>query len=301
MTPFVGPLYHPISKIRVTCANVLVGTQTDHSIIKDGFRSFPSGHSSSSWGGLFYLSLYFAGRLRFLDHRGEVWKAFIVLVPTLGAALIAISRIEDARHHPFDVITGSMLGALCAYVAYRQYFPPLSDVWRKGRAYPIRSWGTEPLAPSGERGADEMARDQGREPMRSAPLPVASDVRFPPGPTAYPGARPASPEDANVFRERLAANDRMRGQTTSPPGLPRIDVPPPLPPGVAHERPTVAHAPAAARGSVQPRSWEASSEEEEPESFEMTSGYRATATRDQSPAQMAGAYASPPKMPPGEV
>lgn len=79
-----------------------------------------------------------------MDSRGEVWKAIIVMIPTLGAALIAVSRIMDARHHPFDVITGSLLGVAMAWVSYRQYFPPLSEPWKKGRAYPIRSWGTEP-------------------------------------------------------------------------------------------------------------------------------------------------------------
>lgn len=45
----------------------------------------------------------------------------------------------DARHHPFDVITGSLLGIFCAWTAYRQYFPTLSDYKAKGRAYPIVS------------------------------------------------------------------------------------------------------------------------------------------------------------------
>lgn len=82
-----------------------------------------------------------------MDNRGEVWKTVIATTPVVGAALIAVSRIMDARHHPFDVISGSMLGVLCAWVAYRQYFPPLSDYASKGRAYPIRSWGSEPLNP----------------------------------------------------------------------------------------------------------------------------------------------------------
>ena len=89
---------------------------------------------------MFYLSLYLSGKMHLLDSRGEVWKSFIVLVPSLGAALIAGSRIMDARHHPFDVITGSLLGIFCAWTAYRQYFPTLSDYKAKGRAYPIVSY-----------------------------------------------------------------------------------------------------------------------------------------------------------------
>ncbi|EGE01572.1 PAP2 domain-containing protein [Trichophyton equinum CBS 127.97] len=80
-------------------------------------------------------------------NRGEVWKAFIVMVPTLSAGLVAVTRIMDARHHPFDVISGSLLGVGCGWVAYRQYFPSLAEPWKKGRAHPIRTWGSIPEPP----------------------------------------------------------------------------------------------------------------------------------------------------------
>ncbi|PYH40511.1 phosphatase PAP2 family protein [Aspergillus saccharolyticus JOP 1030-1] len=120
----------------------------EHALIKDGFRSWPSGHSSSSFAGLFYLTLWMSGKLHIMDNKGEVWKALLVMIPSLGATLVAVSRIMDARHHPFDVITGSLLGIICAIISYHQYFPPLSQPWKKGRAHPIRSWGTDPLPPS---------------------------------------------------------------------------------------------------------------------------------------------------------
>jgi len=55
---------------------------------------------TGSFAGLFYLSLYLAAKLHIWDSRGEVWKIFVVIIPSLGAALIAASRIMDARHHP---------------------------------------------------------------------------------------------------------------------------------------------------------------------------------------------------------
>ncbi|KAG9667691.1 hypothetical protein KCU95_g4913, partial [Aureobasidium melanogenum] len=100
-----------------------------------------------SFAGLFYLSLYLAAKLHIWDSRGEVWKIFVVIIPSLGATLIAASRIMDARHHPFDVIVGSLLGIACAWLSYRQYFPPVTETWRKGRAYPIRTWGQETAPP----------------------------------------------------------------------------------------------------------------------------------------------------------
>ncbi|KAH0370550.1 PAP2-domain-containing protein, partial [Aureobasidium melanogenum] len=157
-------------------SNSTICTQTDMSILRDGFRSFPSGHSSSSFAGLFYLSLYLAAKLHIWDSRGEVWKIFVVIIPSLGAALIAASRIMDARHHPFDVIVGSLLGIGCAWLSYRQYFPPVTETWRKGRAYPIRTWGQEtappPAAistayePYGRQGTDPQALPSQRRHMQ---------------------------------------------------------------------------------------------------------------------------------------
>ncbi|KAK5100755.1 hypothetical protein LTR24_000901 [Lithohypha guttulata] len=140
------PLYGLLSRANCTSDNAY--------ILQDGFRSFPSGHSSSSFAGLFYLSLYLAAKLHVLDQRGEVWRTFIVLIPTLAASMIAGSRIIDARHHPFDVLFGSALGLLCGWGSYRQYFPPVTDTWEKGRAYPMRSWGVPLRRPDGTIGTD---------------------------------------------------------------------------------------------------------------------------------------------------
>ena len=93
------------------------------------------------------------------------------MVPTLGAALIAVSRIMDARHHPFDVISGSLLGILVAWGAYRQYFPPITEPWHKGRAYPIRSWATGPKRPhylDVERSRSNSSAELPRMPKKNA-------------------------------------------------------------------------------------------------------------------------------------
>lgn len=68
--------------------------------------------------------------------------------------MIAGSRIIDARHHPFDVLFGSALGLLCGWTSYRQYFPPVTHTWEKGRAYPMRSWGVPLKRADGTVGTD---------------------------------------------------------------------------------------------------------------------------------------------------
>jgi diacylglycerol diphosphate phosphatase / phosphatidate phosphatase len=84
-----------------TKENVLVAidicTETDHHRLHDGWRSFPSGHSSFAFAGLGFISLYFAGQLHVFRPGTDLGKALIALVPLLGAAMIAISRCEDYR------------------------------------------------------------------------------------------------------------------------------------------------------------------------------------------------------------
>ncbi|KZF26075.1 PAP2-domain-containing protein [Xylona heveae TC161] len=200
-------------------SNITICTQTDHAILKDGFRSFPSGHSSSAFAGLFFLSLYLAGKLHVLDNRGEVWKTLIVLIPTLGAALIADSRIMDARHHPFDVITGSLIGIVVAWCAYRQYFPPLKESWRKGRAYPIRSWGREPVQPEDPNFASPPATrydNVGVEPLRPAVTQPADEERPYTSSTAVPTITSDAPTEQNVFRQQIRDSQRKRNQAQLP-------------------------------------------------------------------------------------
>lgn len=102
-------------------------TQTDERIMRDGFRSFLSGHSSLSFAGLGFLAYYLAGKLHLFDKRGHTGKAWISLAPFAAAALVAISRTMDYRHHWHDVLMGSLLGTVMSYFTYRQYYPSLSS------------------------------------------------------------------------------------------------------------------------------------------------------------------------------
>ncbi|EEY23898.1 diacylglycerol pyrophosphate phosphatase [Verticillium alfalfae VaMs.102] len=74
--------------------SISVCTETAHHLLHDGWRSFPSGHSSFSFAGLGFLSLFFAGQLHVFRHESggrDLSRALVCLVPLLGAALIAIS------------------------------------------------------------------------------------------------------------------------------------------------------------------------------------------------------------------
>jgi diacylglycerol diphosphate phosphatase/phosphatidate phosphatase len=82
------------------------------SVIKEGHKSFPSGHTSWSFAGLGFLSWYLAGKIKVFDRRGHVAKLCIIILPLLLAALVAVSRVDDYWHHWQDVFTGGILGRL---------------------------------------------------------------------------------------------------------------------------------------------------------------------------------------------
>ena len=114
-----------LSAPRNTLVTVDVCTETQHHLLHDGWRSFPSGHSSFAFAGLGYLSMFLASQTHALQPRSSLAVVLLCLAPLVGAALIAISRLEDYRHDVFDVTVGSLLGFLVAYFNWRRYYPSL--------------------------------------------------------------------------------------------------------------------------------------------------------------------------------
>ncbi|KAL3527012.1 hypothetical protein ACH5RR_011668 [Cinchona calisaya] len=103
------------------------------SSVREGHKSFPSGHTSWSFAGLGFLSLYLSGKIRAFDRRGHVAKLCIVLLPLLVACLVGISRVDDYWHHWQDVFAGGLIGLVVAIFCYLQFFPP---------PYHVDGWGT---------------------------------------------------------------------------------------------------------------------------------------------------------------
>ncbi|CAI7584163.1 unnamed protein product [Penicillium glandicola] len=124
----------------------------------DGFASFPSGHSSFSFAGLIYLTLWLCSKFsvafpylprypvedqRHIDDSTSVRKRgaappvylmLIAFVPTATASFIAASRWFNYRHHGFDILFGSALGVFFAYIAFNMYHLPI----RRGAGW---AWG----------------------------------------------------------------------------------------------------------------------------------------------------------------
>ncbi|KAG6650041.1 lipid phosphate phosphatase 2-like [Carya illinoinensis] len=100
----------------------------DKSVIKQGHKSFPSGHTSWSFAGLGFLAWYLSGKIRAFDHGGHVAKLCIVFLPILAASLVGVSRVDDYRHHWQDVFAGGLIGMTVASFCYLQFFPLPYDI-----------------------------------------------------------------------------------------------------------------------------------------------------------------------------
>jgi len=70
--------------------------------VEEGRRSFPSGHTSTSFAGLGYLALFIAGQTGLFDGQGNVWPLIVSGAPLLLATFIGLSRVSDYRHHWSD-------------------------------------------------------------------------------------------------------------------------------------------------------------------------------------------------------
>ncbi|XP_026881709.2 phosphatidic acid phosphatase type 2D [Electrophorus electricus] len=90
-------------------------------------KSFFSGHASFAMYTMLYLAFYLQARLS--------WRGARLLRPLLQFLLVmlavytGLTRISDYRHHPTDVLTGFLQGALTAYwVAFH-----ISSMFKTGR------------------------------------------------------------------------------------------------------------------------------------------------------------------------
>ncbi|KAJ7334259.1 lipid phosphate phosphatase 1 [Mycena albidolilacea] len=101
--------------------------------VLDGRRSFPSGHSSAAFAGMTFLSFWLAGQtaawcfhapLPVASLRSSRLVRFcLTLFPLWWAIFVAVTRLEDYRHHKEDVITGAIIGALCSAICYLAFWP----------------------------------------------------------------------------------------------------------------------------------------------------------------------------------
>ncbi|EMG47288.1 DPP1 Diacylglycerol pyrophosphate phosphatase 1 [Candida maltosa Xu316] len=103
--------------------SIEVCTTSDMHRLEDGFRTTPSGHSSISFAGLFYLTLFLLGQTQAWNTKTGSLRTVVCFIPFMVAAWIALSRTQDYRHHFVDVFIGSCLGLVIGSWQYFRLFP----------------------------------------------------------------------------------------------------------------------------------------------------------------------------------
>ena len=112
-------------------------------IFADGRRSFPSGHSATSFLLATYAGLVTGGQLVWGDRATASSRpvGMALQASALGLAGFVIwSRVHDGRHNPTDVLAGSLIGVAMANLAYWRRF----DTSGNARAQTGRTVTLEP-------------------------------------------------------------------------------------------------------------------------------------------------------------
>ena len=94
--------------------------------VKEGRKSFPSGHVSLTAGGLVFLSLFLLRRtsVRPPEQTNSISRVALAVTPLLLLLLIAITRVRDYWHHPGDCVGAAVIGGGIAHVCLRRVLPP---------------------------------------------------------------------------------------------------------------------------------------------------------------------------------
>ena len=87
----------------------------DRDLGKEARLSFVSGHSSTS----FYTAIFL---IIFMKKHINCWllRTLLQVAYFIVALWISITRINDYMHHPEDVIMGSIIGIICAFLMHRE-------------------------------------------------------------------------------------------------------------------------------------------------------------------------------------
>jgi diacylglycerol diphosphate phosphatase/phosphatidate phosphatase len=93
--------------------------------LQDGMKSFVSGHSSSAFAIATFSSWWLGSTLVWNEDRpawGPAVGALSMGTLLAGAGYVASTRLSDNKHHPEDVVVGSLLGATVATTAWFVHF-----------------------------------------------------------------------------------------------------------------------------------------------------------------------------------
>lgn len=93
--------------------------RADDPELHDSQKSFPSGHASGAFSSMVYSMLVIKFMLG--EREGLFWsvRGAVAGLPVIFAFWIAVTRVEDYKHHEDDIMAGAILGSLCAYIVWK--------------------------------------------------------------------------------------------------------------------------------------------------------------------------------------
>lgn len=104
--------------------------------LEDARRSFPSGHASVSFTSMMVVMLVLWQKLHTsthtqrlgdyshrIEHTIRLKKLAAICIPLVYALFVAGSRARQDRHHPADIVGGSMLGVGIGWLAWSLWYP----------------------------------------------------------------------------------------------------------------------------------------------------------------------------------
>jgi len=88
--------------------------------MKDSRLSFCSGHASLTWFSMFYTAMFLQWRLMLCEEKKPLvlLKLICQLLCIIFALYTSMTRISDYKHHPGDVLAGSILGVVWAVIIF---------------------------------------------------------------------------------------------------------------------------------------------------------------------------------------
>ena len=155
---------NPPAQTATQRAEYICSTAKDDKTLINNRMSFPSGHTSNAFCGLFFLSCFILGQYgpwhrrssnsigstgtqttqatqptqasnasqaddpNRMSVRRSLHLWLLAALPIAMATYIGLSRISDYRHHPSDVAAGALIGGLFAYIGYDYIFRPIWSV-----------------------------------------------------------------------------------------------------------------------------------------------------------------------------
>ena len=130
------------------CSGVDTSFTIDADDLRDGSKSFVSGHAATSFAMATFGSWWLGSTLVWGDN-APAWGPAVGALG-MGAMLttagwVSATRVEDGRHHIEDVVTGAGLGATVATTLFLTHFDWRGHVRR-------RSWNVTPVMGMGATG-----------------------------------------------------------------------------------------------------------------------------------------------------